>query len=120
MKIHRHLKEHNFTIIDNALLRDTRLSFRARGLLTYLLSMGDDWETDSVRIAAQTREGRDAVRTTLTELEACGYLRRSKFRTRHGMWTSRWELFEEPLETPDQSADLSRSGPVDEARRTSA
>lgn len=68
----------NYTLIRNDVLRDQRLSFRSRGILGYLLSLPNNWHTDSVKIAAEGAEGREAVRTCLTELETVGYVIREK------------------------------------------
>ena len=62
----------HFTILPNRIIRDQRLSFRARGVLAYLLSMPPGWRTSSTRVARETREGRDAIRTALDELRAEG------------------------------------------------
>ena len=52
----------NFTILSNAVINDERLSFRARGVLIWLLSKPDDWRTRSDSIAGQSpKEGRDAI-----------------------------------------------------------
>ncbi|QCQ93896.1 replication protein [Rhodococcus sp. SGAir0479] len=71
----------HFTTISNAVMNDDRLSFRARGVLMWLLSKPTDWRTRSVAIAAQSpREGREAIRTAMRELEEFGYLVRERVR----------------------------------------
>src|SRR5690242_17950841 len=61
--------------ISRDLLQDATLSFRARGMLAMMLSMPDDWHFHGVRSIEQLgSEGREAVRTTLQELEARGYV----------------------------------------------
>lgn len=90
-----------FTTIDRETINDERLSFRARGLLAWLLDKPDDWTTDSTRIAADTTEGRDAIRTTLKELEIHGYLVREKYQNNLGHWVTSWTVFERPGETED-------------------
>lgn len=91
-------KDRNFTVLDNAVLNDRRLSYRARGLLTYLLSKPVDWQTNAQDLSRQSPgEGRDAVRTALAELETVGYLVRRKYRDeKTQQWRSEWTVYEEP------------------------
>jgi hypothetical protein len=63
-----------YTTIPNSTLCDHRLSFRARGVLAFLLAKPDDWETRTTDLPEHGREGRDAVRTALKELRELGYM----------------------------------------------
>lgn len=68
-----------FLLIRNDVLRDRRLSYRARGLLCAMLSYPDDWQFNRDWLAGQSeREGQAAVRTALQELERYGYLKRER------------------------------------------
>ena len=97
MRIIRTRHERDFTILGNALLRDERLSFRARGVLAYLLSMKDGWSVDASKIAARGREGRDAIRTALNELEDAGYLQRQRVKSSEsGLWVTEAVLADRP------------------------
>lgn len=64
-----------FAQVPNAMLQDSRLSFKARGLWAYMQSLPDDWDFAVERIA-EGKDGKDAVRSGLRELEAAGYLSR--------------------------------------------
>ncbi|MEE2034790.1 replication protein [Rhodococcus chondri] len=91
----------NFTILSNAVINDDRLSFRARGVLAWLLSKPDDWHTRSESIAAQSpREGRDAIRSALRELADLGYLVREKIQNERGQWSTIQTIYEEPVTDP--------------------
>lgn len=73
----------HFTIISNGALRDERLTWKARGLLAYLLSMDTGWITSVRRLAEVGPDGTTAVESALKELEAFGYLERHQSRA-HG------------------------------------
>lgn len=75
----------NYTCIANSTLKDDRLSFRARGILAFLLSHPDGWQVNSTHLASKSpSEKKTAIRTALTELEAYGYLFRQKIRNAKG------------------------------------
>lgn len=97
MKLRRVETPRGWTSIPNETLEDRRLSWRARGILAYLLSRPPGWETDSERLAAIAKEGRDAVRTALTELEKARYLFRVKVQGNGGLWATEYVLYDRPL-----------------------
>lgn len=85
-----------FTIVDNDVIRDERISWRARGILIGILSRPDNWRTDSTQLASEGREGREAVRAALRELEACGYLVRTKECGENGRWVTITTVYDTP------------------------
>lgn len=89
-----------YTSVLNDAIYDTRLSFRARGVLVWLLSKSDDWEPNADRMAAEAPEGRDAIRTCFRELEAAGYLTRKLIAGDKGRWSTVLSVHETPLESP--------------------
>lgn len=94
-------REH-FIILDTQAARDGRLSFRARGIHTYLMTMADNWEIRVGQLVKETKEGRDAIRKALRELEDAGYLHREQDKTPGGRFgKSRMKLFEIPQTPPD-------------------
>lgn len=98
MRIVRTVRKTNFTIMSNDIIDDSRLSYRALGLLTFLLSKPDGWETDSERLSDGRKEGRDALRTSLSDLEAAGYLTRRRVQD---PTTGRWSTLAELTDQPD-------------------
>ena len=70
----------NFTTMSNYHLRDKQLSLRAVGLMSKMLSLPDDWDYTVSGLASICREGREAVRKVLQELETAGYLEREQSR----------------------------------------
>lgn len=115
MSIVRAPREGNFTIIPNSTLRDTSLSYRARGVLAYVLSHPDNWVTSAQRLADEGTEGRDAMRKALAELETAGYLVRRRFRGDDGRWQTDQVLHDTPQGTDEASTDETEPG-----RETSA
>lgn len=86
-----------YASISRDAINDQRLSFRARGVLTWLLDKPNDWTSTAERISSMGKEGRDAIRAALDELEACGYLIRRKWRDEEsGKWSSEWTVYEKP------------------------
>lgn len=86
----------HFTIIANEVLRDDRLSFRARGVLASILSRPDNWKTTSESLARESKEGRSAILSALKELEEIGYLVRNKYQNDKGQWISESVVFDKP------------------------
>lgn len=70
--------QRRYTTIDNQVLEDERLSFKAVGVLAYLLSKPDSWEANYRHLATTHADGELAVRTALKELEDAGYIERRR------------------------------------------
>lgn len=73
-----HSFDNHFTQVPNDWLRDSRLTFKARGLLSLVMSHTQGWSLSINSLAAQNQEGKDAIRSAILELESCGYLSRSQ------------------------------------------
>ena len=78
MAILRVEKSRNFTPVSNVPFRDKRLSLRARGLLATALTLPDDWEYSLPGLLSLFPDGKQALRAALAELEAAGYLTRTR------------------------------------------
>jgi hypothetical protein len=68
-------KEKNYTVLDNTFIKDTRLSWKAKGLMTYLLSLPDDWTIHLSEIEKHATDGKSALRSAINELKELGYLK---------------------------------------------
>ena len=91
----------NYTTMSNYHLRDGRLSLRAIGLMSKMLSLPEDWDYTVKGLCTIVKEGREAVRKALMELEAAGYLVREQGRSAGGNFAGNdYTLFEEPRELP--------------------
>lgn len=84
--------EGNFTLIPNKLIRDERISFRARGIFIYCASHVDDWKLSIRSIARATSEGTSAVSSALKELEKFGYLSRERTKAKKGHFETTYKL----------------------------
>jgi hypothetical protein len=91
----------SYLILRNSVALDERLSYRARGVLAAVLARPDSWRVDSTQLARQAREGREAIRAALRELEVCGYLRRAKSTDQSGKWSTDQVIYDTPQSTGD-------------------
>lgn len=66
-------KKDGFTLLDNEVLRDRKLSFKAKGLLCVIMGFPDNWNFTVKGIASISTEGETAVRSTIKELKDAGY-----------------------------------------------
>jgi hypothetical protein len=89
-------KRKSYTVVDNRVLRDATLSFKATGLLAFLLSLPEEWSPNSRHLAGIKTDGRDSVQAGLRELEAAGYLRRTRTRLPSGLFEWVIEVYETP------------------------
>ena len=111
MAIIRVIKNRNFTTMSNYHLRDTRLSLKAKGLLSVILSLPEDWDYSVHGLSYICKEGTDAIRQAIWELEQAGYIFRSRNRNEKGqLKNAEYEIYEEPQEKREEIAR-----PVDES-----
>ena len=86
----------NYSVVHNELIDNDQLSWKARGILIYLLSKPDHWRTSVAHLASVSPEGIHAVRTGLQELERHGYVQRIKKQNQSGQWTTHTVVFDQP------------------------
>ncbi|NME31319.1 DnaD domain protein [Ligilactobacillus ruminis] len=97
MKVEK-MKRSGFTIINNGVLNDTQLSWKAKGLFAYLWSQSDSWDFYEVEVLKHSTDGRASLRAGLKELEENGYLKRYRNRDDKGILReSKWILSEQPM-----------------------
>lgn len=104
-------KERDFTILSNAVLRDERLSFKARGMLVFGLSQEPGYRMTREELAgASPNEGQKSIRNGLGELEARGYLRRQRLRRDDGSFAWESVLYEVPQNLSEAAHESSPTG----------
>lgn len=87
----------NFSIISNIHLRDKRLSAKAKGLLTIMLSLPSDWDMTLKGLVSLVSDGTDSVRSGIKELEKNGYLVRYRGRNELGhLQATEYTVYESP------------------------
>ena len=92
------MKRSGFTIINNGVLNNTQLSWKAKGLFAYLWSQSDSWDFYEVEVLKHSTDGRASLRAGLKELEEHGYLKRYRKRDDKGILReSKWILSEQPM-----------------------
>jgi hypothetical protein len=107
--------EGRFTQFPNSWARDNRIGFRAKGVLTLLMSHTDGWQISLQSLATTSQDGITAIRTAVQELEAAGYLTRTLVRNdKAQVEATEWIItdpFEEPIrESNDYALENLTSG----------
>ncbi len=84
MAVFRVEKTKDFTVMSNYHLRDVELSLKAKGLLSLMLSLPEDWDYTTKGLACICKDGVDSITSALKELENHGYLTRQRIRYGNG------------------------------------
>ena len=102
MAVFRVEKNKGYTVMSNHHLRNRELSLKAKGLLSQMLSLPEDWDYTLAGLSHINRESIDAIRTAVWELEKAGYIRRSQSRDTNGKMAEMiYTIYEQPvLENP--------------------
>ncbi|MGE7881672.1 DnaD domain protein [Bacillus sp. NPDC094077] len=90
MGIVRVEKNKNYSVVNNTGLRDERLSWKAKGILAYILTLPDDWVFYREELATHAKDGLDSLRSGMKELKEYGYLQRLPIRNENNKIVS-WE-----------------------------
>ena len=103
MAVFRIERTRDYTVMSNHHLRNANLSLKAKGLLSMMLSLPEDWNYTTRGLAKICKEGVDAIGVALRELEAAGYIVRHKLRDRQGRISdTEYVIYEQPqLRKPD-------------------
>ena len=103
MAVFRIEKNKNYTTMSNYHLRDRRLSLKAKGLLSLILSLPDGWDYSVRGLASICKESPDGIATPLKELEKYGYLFREQTRCSNGrLGKVEYVIYEQPQDNSPQ------------------
>ncbi|MBP3445548.1 MAG: helix-turn-helix domain-containing protein [Bacilli bacterium] len=92
----RIIKNKDYSVISNYHLKDKNLSFKAKGLLSFMLSLPDDWNYSIKGISSLSKESEKTVRTILKELESKKYLIIEKKQNTKGHFIYEYFIYEKP------------------------
>ena len=101
MSVFRVEKNKGYTVMSNHHLRNHALSLKAKGLLSQMLSLPDDWDYTLQGLAQINKESIDAIREAVRELERAGYIKRSRERDERGCLRGTvYTIYEQPHTEP--------------------
>ena len=110
MAVYRVERTRDYTVMSNHHLKDTSLSLKAKGLLSLMLSLPDDWNFNMRGLSSICKEGLEAIGNALKELEKAGYMVRNQLRGANGRITDTEYIIYERPQKPDP-ADPDTAGP---------
>lgn len=88
--------ENHFSTFSNEIIRDNRLSYKARGILLEILSRPDNWRVSAKMLASNGPDGRDAIMSGLKELRDLGYIVTVRTQDEKGLWTTESIVYDQP------------------------
>ncbi len=98
MAVFRVEKNDNYTVMSNFHLRDSALSLKAKGLLSQMLSLPEEWDFTLSGLARINKESKDAIRTAVQELEKAGYIDRRQTQDESGKFAcNEYVIHEQPV-----------------------
>lgn len=102
-------KNKNYTVMSNYHLQDRNLSYKAKGLLSFMLSLPDDWDYSLKGLCKISKENETSIKTGLKELKDYGYLVIDKLfpnQTQSGKIEYRYNIYEIPITLNQEGENL--------------
>ena len=97
MSVFRINKTQNYTVMSNHHFKEKKMSLKAKGLLSLMLSLPDDWDYSISGLATLSKDGKDSIMSALSELEKFGYLTRKRLTNEKGQFAGvEYNIFEIP------------------------
>ncbi|HCX05251.1 helix-turn-helix domain-containing protein [Faecalicatena sp. Marseille-Q4148] len=113
MAVFRIEKTRDYTVMANHHLRNTKLSLKAKGLLSLMLSLPEDWDYTTKGLAKICKDGVDSICSTVNELEEHGYVIRERIRNAKGQLTDiQYTILEQPKPSQPGQGKPKQENPV--------
>ena len=113
MAVFRIDKTHDYTVMSNHHFRNTSLSLKAKGLLSLMLSLPENWDYTMKGLARICRDGVDSISAGVRELEQHGYLIRERVRNSNGqLGAIIYTILEQPRDAAPDSAEPIQENPT--------
>ena len=113
MPVFRVERNKGYTVMSNYHLRDKSLSLKAKGLLSQILSLPEDWDYTLSGLCCINRESKDAIRSAVNELERAGYIERHQTTDESGKFSSNeYIIHEQPVSLPPSLDKPSSENPT--------
>lgn len=113
MAVFRVEKTKDYTVMANHHLRNTEISLKAKGLLSLMLSLPDNWDYTTKGLSCICKDGIDSINATIKELETSGYLIRRRTRNDKGqLTTTEYTIFEKPQKLDTTDVPPKRENPM--------
>ena len=110
----------NFVTVNKEFIHNNNLSWKAKGILLYLLSRPDDWQVYETELQKHSSDGRDSLRTGIKELEQAGYIHRTRKRNEKGQLKEyEYQVFEQPTQIGKNHVGKSHLGKPDTTNNNS-
>lgn len=104
-------KDNPYLMMNKYGLQDKNLSWKAKGILAYLLSLPDDWQIYETEITEHSSDGIKATRSGIKELIDAGYIQRERLRNDEGKFSGyEYRVYEVPTESPKTENGFSENG----------
>ena len=113
-------KTRDYTVMSNHHLRNTKLSLKAKGLLSLMLSLPENWDYTTKGLSRICEDGIDSINSAVKELETNGYVIRRRLRNEKGqLTTTEYTIFEQPqsldtTDTPPKGGNPILDNPIQE------
>lgn len=119
MSVFRINKTANYTVMSNHHFKEKKMSLKAKGLLSLMLSLPDDWDYSISGLATLSKDGKDSIMSALGELEKFGYLTRQRVTDDKGRFAGvEYNIFEIP-QPENPISEKSNSGNSNEENSNS-